>query len=83
MRRSTEEAGGYERLRLPGDSDWTAWHRFCFGRPPSRAGDAGMAAQNGSDSAAAMAVDGGEGEQPTLPVLLSMEPVRTSRKGDC
>ena len=78
MRRSTEEAGGYERLRLPCDSDWTAWHRFCFGRPPGVVDAAPTVSQDGGNSAAGMAVDGAEGEQPTLPVLLSMEPVRGS-----
>jgi len=74
---STEEAGGYERLRLPCDTDWTAWHRFCFGRSTDGAVAASMHAQDGSNGAAAMAEEGSEvGEQPTLPVLLSMEPVR-------
>ena len=35
-----------------------------------------MVAPERGDGAAAMSVDGDEGEQPTLPVLLSMEPVR-------
>ncbi len=77
---STEEAGGYEPLRLPCDTDWTAWHRFCFGRPSGSADAASTDAQeDGSNGAAAMVADGAEGgEQPTLPVLLSMDPVRAS-----
>ena len=76
---STEKAGGYERLRLPCDTDWTAWHRFCFGRPAGGAVAASADAHGGSNGAAAMAEDGAEGgEQPSLPVLLSMEPVRAS-----
>ena len=60
-------------MRLPGNSDWTAWHRFCFGRPPGPL--AAPAAADGGDGVSAMAVDGADAQQPTLPLLLSMEPV--------
>ena len=77
-----EEAGSFECVTLPCDSDRSAWYSFCFGRQSAAASAAASAADpSASDGGATgMAVDGegaedGQGRQPTLPVLLSMEPV--------
>lgn len=81
----TEEAREFEVVRLPSDNDRAAWHAFCFGRQPSvhhinRAPEAGAVARVGAD--VRMLVnrdpDDSQGQQPSLPVLLSMDSVRPS-----
>lgn len=73
-------------MRLPSHNDRTEWHAFCFGRPPAarhgvRSTEAAAAADGCADLRLAMGnweLEESAGQQPSLPVLLSMDPVRTS-----
>lgn len=73
-------------MRLPRDNDRSAWHAFCFGRLPAARQvavptEACPAANGVADVRMALGnleLEEGAGQQPSLPVLLSMEPASTS-----